>query len=121
MSVADFEERAFGMHRDEELGSRDQVFVIQIACVDSRRPAADASGAGRRRDSMLQKWLHRDSILAETRNHALQVERDDERMGGGYSSGRIRGRGENPYRVRILGHDLEDADFSASPGSAPVM
>ena len=44
VAVADFQQGALYVHRDEEPGARDEIFVIEVPGMHSGRTAVDASG-----------------------------------------------------------------------------
>ncbi len=79
MAVADFEERAFHVHRNEQRRSGDQLLVVEIARVRARRVAADAAHFGCRSDAHAaeERPERNDDARQERRRHVLAIEADD--------------------------------------------
>ena len=99
VAVAHLEQRAFGVHRDEQRGSRHQIFVIEIAGVNPRRTAIDFPGGFRRRDAHASEKRRERQIDsgAEVADISLPVERDDFAF---YRCGNTSAR--NPARPMLL-------------------
>ena len=119
VAVADFEEGAGGVNGDEEGGSGDEAFVVEIAGVGAGRGAADPAGGfvGGNAHAAEERLKRDVDAIGEVGGHAVFVEGDDL----GFLEGEVFGeeaeaRGEAVVGVGEHEIDFEDADFEDVAG-----
>ena len=81
VTIARFEEAAFGQHRIENAAAGDEFLVIHVAALHCWWPAADTSLTGRNAHAA-EEWMQRDDDAGtEVGDHLFAVERNDLRFG----------------------------------------